>query len=185
MSPIKSLLVALLVLSVAVPAGAGTWPHERDGFVIGFNLGGGSATYQPDVGDEDSGGGGAGSFRLGWGLANRFLVGLESTAWIGDTDLGGDLTLSSMKLNFTWYPAARGWFVRAGFGGGTAELTGKVGGRTVSVSDNGGTFGFGAGHEWRLTRTFALGAALDYCTVDLDLEKFFFTNFTAQLNWYF
>jgi hypothetical protein len=112
-------------------------------------------------------------------------VGLESTAWAGNTDLDADLTLSSYKLNFTWYPAAKGWFLRGGFGAGTAELKGELFGRTVTISDNGGSFGVGAGHEWRLTRKFALGAAVDYGTVDFDGAKFDFVNFTAQLNWYF
>jgi len=48
--------------------------------------------------------------------------------------------------------------------------------------DSGGSFGFGAGHEWRLTQKFALGAAVDFNTIDLDYGKFGFTNFTAQLN---
>jgi hypothetical protein len=47
-----------------------------------------------------------------------------------------------------------------------------------------GFFGLGGGHEWRLTRTFALGPAIDYGAVGLDDWDFGFTNFTAQLNWY-
>ena len=180
-----TLLVSILVLLLAAPAAAGSWPHERDGFMLGFNIGGGSATVKPDVGGDDSGGGAGASFRLGWAFSNQFLVGLESTAWAGETDFGEDLTLSSYKLNFTWYPAATGWFLRAGFGGGTAEVSGEAYGRTVTISDNGGSFGLGAGHEWRLTRKFALGAAADYCTIDLDGGNFDFFNFTAQLNWYF
>jgi hypothetical protein len=38
----------LTIIVLAVPAVAETWHHERDGFVIGFNLGGGSATVKPD-----------------------------------------------------------------------------------------------------------------------------------------
>jgi hypothetical protein len=179
------LLTLALVLTLALPAAAGEWSHERDGFYLGFNAGLGSARYKPDVGNEDDGGGGAGAFRLGWGFANQFLVGLESTAWTGSTDLDADLTLSTYKVNFTWYPAAKGWFVRMGLGGGTAELKGDVLGTTVTVEDNGGGFGLGAGHEWRLTRKFALGVAADWDMIDLDEEKFEYLNFTAQFNWYF
>ena len=178
-------LVILTMVAVAIPAAAESWPHERDGFVIGFNMGGGSATAKPDVGEESSGGGGAGSFRLGWAFSNQFLVGYEGTAWFGNTDLDADLNLNSNKLNFTWYPGAKGWFLRAGFGWGSAELTGVLFGQTVTVSESGSAFGLGGGHEWRLTRKFALGAGVDFNSVGLEEFKFDFVNYTAQLNWYF
>lgn len=181
----KTILFLLAFLLIALPSAAESWPHERDGFMLGFNFGGGSASVKSDDGEEDSAGGGAGSFRLAWAFSNQFLVGLESSAWVGETDLGEDLTLSSYLLNFTWYPGAKGWFLRAGFGGGTAEVSGDLLGAKVSVSKSGGSFGLGAGHEWRLTRKFALGAALDYATIDLDGGNFDYLNFTAQLNWYF
>ena len=115
----------------------------------------------------------------------QFLVGFESPAWFGETDLNADLDLFSYMLNFTWYPGAKGWFLRAGFGGGSAEVSTTINGTRLSVEDSGGSFGFGAGHEWRLTQKFALGAAVDFNTIDLDYGKFDFANFTAQLNWYF
>ena len=55
----------------------------------------------------------------------------------------------------------------------------------MSVSESGGSFGLGGGHEWRLTRKFALGAAVDWYNVDQDLGKYDIVNFTAQFNWYF
>ncbi len=178
------IFIVLMIILTAGPAAAGKWPHERDGFMLGFNLGGGSASVKSDDSESESDGGVAGSFRLGWAFSNQFLVGLESTAWIGSYE-SGDLTLSSYKLNFTWYPGATGWFARAGFGGGTAELSTDLLGPNVSVSESGGSFGVGGGHEWRLTRTFALGAAIDYSMIDLDHLDYDFVNFTAQLNWYF
>lgn len=178
-------LVLVTIIVLAIPASAGNWPHERDGFALGFNIGGGSATAKPDVGTESSGGGGAAAFRLGWAFSNQFLVGFESTSWFGNTDIDADLTLSSNKINFTWYPAATGWLLRGGFGWGTAEFKGVLLGKTFTVSETGGSFGLGAGHEWRLTRKFALGVALDYGTMELEDFRFDFVNFTAQLNWYF
>lgn len=185
----KKLALLLLILALAAPAAAESWPHEREGFTLGFNFGGGSATAKPDVGDESSGGGGHGGFRLGWALGNQFLLGFESGAWVGKADVGNafdvDLTLASYKLNFTWYPSARGWFVRAGFGGGSADYSTIINGVKFSAEDTGGSFGFGAGHEWRLTRKFALGVAADFNTADLDEVKYEFWGFSAQFNWYF
>ena len=189
MNRLSCLLALLILTALAAPASAGSWPHERDGFMLGFNLGAGSATAKPDVGESDTGGGVSGSFRAAWAFSDKFLVGLESTAWTGITDLSTDITLSSYKLNFTWYPAAKGWFVRGGFGAGTATISSGLFGPTVSITDSGGSFGLGAGHEWRLTRTFALGLAVDYSTIEMEegsaFSDFSFVNYTVQLNWYF
>lgn len=185
MKHLKTTLILVALLAISVPALAGSHPHERDGFVIGFNIGGGSANFTPDAGEKSDGGGGAGTFRLGWAFSNQFLVGFESPAWIGNTNLNADLDLFSYLLNFTWYPGAKGWFLRAGFGGGTATVSTTILNTRVSAEDSGGSFGFGAGHEWRLTQKFALGVAVDFNTIDLDYGKFDFANFTAQLNWYF
>ena len=185
MKIMKIILVALTVILMAAPASAGSWPNERDGFMIGFNLGGGNATVRPEGGAEYSEGGAAAAFRLGWAFNNQFVIGLESNAWAGQSDIGTDLTLSTYLLNFTWYPGAKGWFLRAGFGGGTREHSGTFAGQTVSISDSGGGFGLGAGHEWRLTRKFALGMAFDFVAMDLDEEDFDYLNFTVQFNWYF
>lgn len=176
-----------LVVALAAPATAKTWPHERNGFTIGFNIGGGTATIKPDQAPDESHGGGAASIRLGWALSNQFLIGLESTGWGGKIDSDVDLYLYSHKLNFTWYPSATGWFVRAGFGRGNSDIPGQIAGLDVRVTDSGPgpCFGFGGGHEWRLTRKFALGAAFDYCSIDLKGGQYNYANFTAQLNWYF
>ena len=184
MKHVLRLGILLAALALAMPAAAGDWAHDREGFVIGFNIGGGTATASPDVGEDDSGGGGAGSFRLGWAFNNSFMLGLESTAWVGNTDVDADLTLSSAKLNLTWYPSAKGWFVRGGFGSGRAELNLKFFNPDVTIEDSGPSFGLGAGHEWRLTEKFSLGGAVDFDAVGLNYGDFSFTNFTVQFNWY-
>lgn len=176
--------ILLAALALAMPAVAGDWGHDRDGFVIGFNAGAGSATASPDVGEDDSGSGGAAGFRLGWAFDNRFLLGLESAAWVGDTDFDAELTLSTFNLNFTWYPGAKGWFVRAGAGSGTAELTLPLLGPDLTIEESGTSLGLGGGHEWRLTEKFALGGAVDFNTIGLDDGSFNFTTFSVQFNWY-
>ena len=161
MKIVKYLLAVLAVVLITAPASAESWPHEREGFMIGFNIGGGSATTKPDEGADDSGGGGAGAFRLGWAFNDQFVLGFETNAWVGETDLNADLTLSTYLINFTWYPGAKGWFLRAGFGGGTAEVPGDIFDAKVTFTEDGGGVNLGAGHEWRRPWTFALGAAID------------------------
>lgn len=188
MSRNTAVLTAMLMfLLIASTATAGR-PHERDGFVIGFNLGLGSARVHPDnqvdSDADNSSGGGGGAFRLGWAFANQFMVGLEGAAWV-NSESEGDVTLTSSLINFTWYPAASGFFLRTGLGGGKVEVTFDLGGQDVTLSDTGGSFGLGGGYEWRLGGKFALGAALDYHTFSVDGGDFDFFNGTVQLNWYF
>ncbi len=68
-------MLVCLVLLLAVPSATTDAPHERDGFVIGSNLGPGSARVHLDGGAEDDGGGVGGDFdfldvtaRLNWYL---------------------------------------------------------------------------------------------------------------------
>jgi len=178
------LVPVCLVLLLVLPAAATAAPHERDGFVIGFNLGAGSGRVQPAGEAEEDGNGVGGAFRLGWAFDDRFLVGLESAAW-WHSEIVSDVTLSSILASFTWYPARSGFFLRAGVGVGKAEITVAFGPGELTAADSGGSFGLGAGHEWRLGSKFALGAALDYHTFAVDGGDFDFLNVTAQLNWYF
>lgn len=179
-----AVLAATMCLFLATAAFAGAHPHERDGFVIGFNLGLGSATVHPDQGSDESETGGGGAFRLGWAFQNQYMVGLDSGVWMKNED-GGDVTLSSYLACFTFYPSGGGFFVRGGAGAGKVEVTIDVGGPDLTVSESGGAFGLGAGHEWRLGQKFALGAAADYHRFSIDGGDFSFLNFTAQFNWYF
>ncbi|MCP4573101.1 MAG: porin family protein [bacterium] len=181
---LKSVTVLFLIVLLFASTALAGRPHERDGFVIGFNLGGGTAQVKPDDAPKDDTGGGAGAFRLGWAFADQFMVGLESAAWVRSED-EWDVTLNSTLVNFTWYPAASGFFLRAGLGGGKAEATIDVGPLDLSASDTGGSYGVGLGHEWRLGEKFALGGALDYHEFEVDGGKFDFVNITAQFNWYF
>ena len=173
-----------LVLLLVAPAATTAAPHERDGLVIGFNVGGGSARIRSDEGGEEDGGGGSGGLRLGWAFDDRFQIGLESASW-GNHEGAGNVNLNAGLIRFTWYPAASGFFLRTGLGVGEAEVTFDLGGRDLTFSDSGGAFGLGAGHEWRLGAKFALGAAMDYHTFSVDGGEFDFLNFTVQLNWYF
>ena len=54
MRVLKTTALLLVILALAFPATAGEWPHERDGFTLGFNVGGGSAKAKPVEGEEGS-----------------------------------------------------------------------------------------------------------------------------------
>src|SRR5437870_8292425 len=68
---------AILGLSVS-PASAGTHPHDRHGFMIGFGLGGGSAKMKNDSKREGSG---TANFRIGYALDPDLVLAFEGSAW--------------------------------------------------------------------------------------------------------
>jgi hypothetical protein len=187
MRTVLAVLACLLLIGAGTATVlAGQYENERDGFVIGFNVGGGGAKFEQDDPpiESDSTGGVAAAFRLGWAFADEFMLGIDGHAWRKEEN-GVDLTGTTSLICFTWYPSARGFFLRTGFGVGNVEFGLETTEGRLSVDDDGGAFGIGAGHEWRLASKFALGAAVDYNVIDLDGWKLKYFNVTAQFNWYF
>lgn len=193
----KLLIVAVILLATLVcltaPAAAGRYAHERQGLVLGLNLGLGGAKVEWDEPnlhfETDTETGAAAGIRIGYAFNPQFVLAFEGTAWGRDYD-DGQITLTTALVNFTWYPQGQGFFLRAGVGTGRAEVTVDVFDPDLSWEENGPAFRLGLGHEWRLTPRFALGAALDYS--DMTFDSFGglqdvqarFTNVTVQLNWY-
>jgi hypothetical protein len=179
------LSVIALVLLLPASASAGQWPHERDGIVLGFSLGGGSAgvTVFNVSSDRESGFGGGG--RIGYAFNPEWAAGLEGNGWTKEVD-GESWTFSVGGPAVTFYPGGGGFFVRGGLGVGSIEVAFESGPVTVTASDDGFGFLVGAGYEWRLTRRFALGPEISYAYAKIDDElSLNYVNTTVGLNWYF
>jgi hypothetical protein len=180
-------VLGLLLPLLLVPAlaGAGKWPHERDGWLLGLNLGGGTAGVNFSSVDTEREGGGAGNFRVGYAFQNQFAVGLEGSAWTKNEN-DQTVTFSFGGPAFTYYPGSQGFYVRGAIGAGTAKWEAESGGVTYSVSDTGFGAHGGMGYEFRLARKFALGPQVDfsYAKVNDDLSVNYW-NFTVGGNWYF
>ena len=185
--------------------------HARDGFLMGFNIGGGSAQLEIDadsveVSSDDRFGGVAGNFRIGFAVSPTLIIGLESSAWVREEEIegfGDELTqtntLAVGAFAATWYPGQGGFFLRGGIGFGTYQEEVASGSVTVTFRETGFGVLAATGYEWRLTRSFALGPQLDLAYVDVgDIEfetidgtvvdadiKFDYVNLTVLLNWYF
>ncbi len=185
--PVGTLAVVLSILatSVAVPCARATWPHERDGFILGLNIGAGSAGINLANVDSDRESGLAGNGRVGYALSPQFALGLEGNFWTREVD-GEEWSFSVGAITATYYPGAQGFYVRGGIGVGTMEYSEDAGGFTFSASDDGFGLLLATGYEWRLTRRFSLGPQVDYGygQIDGELSMDFF-NVTAGLNWYF
>ena len=209
--PIIASLVFLTLISSVSSALAGTHGHVREGFMIGLNLGGGTAEAKLEgdgfeVSGDDRVGGGAGNFRLGYAISPKLVIGYESSAWLREEEVSGfgsDLTsTTTLMVNavaLTWFPAEGGFFLRGGLGIGTYREKLESGNLSLEFDDHGVGVSMALGYEFRLTRTFALGPQLDLAYVNIgeveatDFEgdtvtadvTFNYVNLTLLLNWYF
>lgn len=189
-------LGAALVLAASCmsPARAGQWPHERQGVLLGFNVGVGSADldlevdgFRPSFNRET---GGAGSFRFGYAVQPNLVLGLETNAWTKTDESDGveqTWTFGVAALGLTWFPQQDGGlYLRGGVGIGSASLEIDLGnGYSFNGDDQGLGLTGGLGYEWRLTRRFALGPGVDFGWTDVgDGFSMNWVNFTAGFNWY-
>ena len=81
-------LIALIAVLTLVPTSAAqaAWPHERDGVLLGFGLGAGTAGVNILDIDSDRESGLGGSFRLGYAFTPQVAAGLEGTFWTKEAD---------------------------------------------------------------------------------------------------
>jgi hypothetical protein len=179
-------LGALALLTAALPqdAHAGQWSHARNGFTIGFNLGVGSAGVDlDDGGSSDRASGGAGSLRIGYAVSPQLVVGFDGNGWTNETD-GVEQTFSMGGVGMTWYPQQGGLWLKAIVGAGRAEFRTRFLGADLEVADTGAALAVGTGYEWRLTRSFALGPAMDLARASFDGGSADWANVSLGLNWY-
>ena len=124
--------------------------QSREGFWIGFGLGGGSYT-EDAISDRYTGG--VGYLKLGTTLNEKFLLGVESNAWVKEI-----ARIDTSHTNFSavayFYPSATGnFFLKLGLGFASWEAS--VGGLAISETGGGGVFGLGydfrIGDNWSIT----------------------------------
>lgn len=198
MSRTISRAVAGLLTILAFAAWSGTavadpYPQERRGFMIGGNLGGGSAAVSvTGLGMSASTqreAGVAGNFRFGWGISPNLTLGFESNGW-AKSEGGTTVNFGVGAFTATYYPnPAQGFYLRAGIGGGTQKMTFTENNVSAVATENGVGFTGGVGYEMRLGQKWSLGPALDYGYTSVDVPggsiSANYVNFTAALNWYF
>ncbi len=177
-------LVAATLLPSLVSA-AGPYPQTRQGWLVGLGLGGGSAGLTADGESSDRTGGGAGSFRVGYAFQPQLSVDLNSSAW-SKSENSTTLTFDVAAIGLSYYPAAvPGLLVHGGIGSGTESGTVVVGNTKFSESQSGLGFSVGAGWEFRLARTFAVGPEVNYGWMSLDSFDANYINGGIAATWYF
>ena len=173
----------VIVCMTAGSAGAQN-PPERNGFFLGFNLGGGSAGVS---GDSDRLGGTDLNLRLGGAIKDDLLLGLEISSWIRD-ESGTTVFFDAYTAALTFFPGNKGFFLRGGVGIGSTSFETDLGGGVTASKDESG-FGAmaAAGYEWRLTKKFALGPQIEFVYLNIGGDLVDTANFvdaTLGFNWY-
>ena len=180
------ILAATCGLCVSAPTvRAGSHPPDRNGFMIGFGVGGASLGIQ----DGDSREGSAtGNFRIGYAVRQDLVLHLESNAWTKTfEEIIGDVTwtFSAATAALTYYPPGTGLFLRGGVGVGMANVEVKTMGVKVSDDESGFAFLLAGGYEWRLSKKFALAPQVEYSYQDLDtLGSSNMVGGSLGFNWY-
>lgn len=146
---------ALLALLVAIPQSVEGQdrPQTREGFFIGFGLGGGSFGCE-GCGDRQSGA--AAHIKLGGAIRPNVLLGVESIGWTKDEG-GARLSHVNVAAIVQFYPAAEnGFFLKGGVGVSRLEASASGGGFSFSAGDNGLGLTAGLGYDIRLGTNFSL-----------------------------
>ncbi|HEY2824967.1 MAG TPA: hypothetical protein VGI83_05425 [Gemmatimonadales bacterium] len=135
-------------LAGASPASGQLQERAHDGFWISFGVGGGR-NYNKDLDGADLNGGGA-YIRLGGTPSEQLLLGAELIGWSRNEN-GGTLGRGNVTFTAMFYPARHGdFFLKAGVGGSSMQISSSFGGGTVTQSQNGSGETFGAGLDLRM-----------------------------------
>ena len=176
-------LAAALVLAPPVATAAGH-PHQRDGWNVGFGLGGGNAdrTYSGGTSFEREDGI-TGNIRLGIPMGKTMHFAIETNGWRKAKN-GESVMFNALTGGVAWFPSG-GWVVRGGVGWGvTTESVSFEGGNLVST-ETGFGLNAGVGYEFRLTHSFSLGPQIDGGFITIDSGDANWASVSVQANWYF
>jgi len=187
MSSNRILFATALAASLAFAppaASAAGHPHQRDGWNVGFGLGGGNAdrTYSGGTSFEREDGI-TGNIRLGIPMGKTMHFALETNGW-RKAQNGESVMFNAFTGGVAWFPSG-GWVLRGGVGlGVTTESVSFEGGNLVST-ENGFGVNAGLGYEFRLTHTFSLGPQIDGGFITIDSGDANWGSVSVQANWYF
>jgi hypothetical protein len=191
--------VAALIACGSLPTSARAEAHVRDGWYLGFGLGGASVSWEWPSDDRRVDTSGAGSLRAGWALDTDLLLGVEGWAWSKDYDIATssgdvpvDATLWAATLAATLFPGNVGFFLTGGVGLGQGRVTVTPPASVAfpvsgSSSETGLALLVASGYEARVTSNFALGGAIRVVHVAIEGDAYdnvFGYGLTLDFSWY-
>jgi hypothetical protein len=179
-----TILLALFV-SIGTPQSLSGQAPARDGFFIGFGVGGGSIGFE---GDSEREVGGAGYFKIGGALSDKVLLGAEVGAWskeMGEEGVSGTVTSSNLNAVVYVYPdPAGGFFLKGGLGFAVLSVEANFGDFNLSQSDNGFGFTLGAGYDIGFGGRFSLTPHADFDYGGFEDSSINLIRFGLGFNWY-
>lgn len=133
---------------------------RRQGFWIGFGLGGGVNTSEGL--DDDRRAGGSVFVRLGGTVSPHVLLGGEAIGW-GRSEDGATLTRGNTTFTAMFYPSpSGGFFLKGGIGGSFVSVSTQVLGTTVTATENGFGATAGLGYDARLSDNWSITPGIDF-----------------------
>ncbi len=175
MSMRSVLLTTALLLLIACPALAlDLGGHDRDGVVIGFNIGAGWNWMNYSIPHEDDGVlteetdtevDLTGNFTVGWARNDNLIFSIGVHGWKARYwYLGNQLSASTTQFqaDVCWFPRGEGFWLRAGIGPGNISVDAIIPRANVTFQEWGWNLLGGAGYEFRITDTAAIGFAYEY-----------------------
>ncbi len=193
---IAVVLTTLMILSGLLAAGTALADEDNHrGLFIGINAGFGDSSVGYKIGSRsiftDSEDGAMGGLRFGYAFSPKIALSLEG-AGIGQCDRDTDDEGTGWGVGVlaaTWHPCGKGFFVRAGLGGGGGTFDHPVTGEKTTVEDRGAAL-FSLGYDWYIGDRTSLGISFDNIAIDaggatwFDEDSLIGSGFTLQFNWY-
>ncbi len=179
--PLRKFTLLLLVMSaifVAPTARAlDLGGHDRDGVVIGLNMGYGwnhvnlmdGAGVNRNTGDLTTF---SGDFRLGWARNDHLIGSLALSGW-KHSFIQNIAPASATNLNFLaeveFFPTGQGLWLKGGIGVGSLDFYVNTADplNRILFKESGLTYALGAGYEFRVSDSTGFGINYDYTYVDL------------------
>ena len=188
------LLTALTFVALAAqPVAAQMYSNERDGTVVGGNVGYGWTRVTGVVAgedfDTDSQGAFTGLLRFGFASSDQFMISADAGGWV-KTWQERQVKIFFLNATACWFPGGQGFFVRGTLGYGNLDVVFITPGQQINFQQGAFNFGGGVGYELRVSPDLAIGVALDYWYFNVgqfeDLEdvKAKTTAITFQINYY-
>jgi len=170
--------------------------HHRELWMLGISLGAGPGHLSNRVNDSTlEEWGGVLQLRGGGMVSPKLLFHLDLEGWFRDQLVGNatykvDMIQYSLALTyFPFDPAKRsgGWWLRFGVGLANVKVAPDEDFASASYSEGGWNYLLAVGHEFRVSRTLALGLGLSYNGLGVSGDVFEdgrWLALTADLNWY-
>jgi opacity protein-like surface antigen len=163
-------LFSALTPSLALDLGG----HDRDGVVVGFNIGAGWNWLNFAIPDEEGNKVAGktdtevdltGGITLGWARSDHLVASIGVHGWKARYwFLGNQLSASTTQFqaDIAWFPRGEGFWLRGGIGPGNISFSAVIPEANVTFQKWGWNLLGGAGYEFRASDSAAIGVAYEY-----------------------